>query len=453
MNIKFRSDTIVAISTPKGNGGIAVIRLSGANSFSIVDKVFRSKKDFLKAEPRKSIFGKIFDGKHQIDEVLVIKYISPASYTGEDLVEISCHGNYFVATQILELLLINARLADPGEFTQRAFINNKIDLTQAEAVGDILNAKTKYSLYSAIEQLDGKLHKKIQYLLDRISHLRTLLELEIDFLEQDLTELSNENFLEDLYSLKKNLLQLSETGEEGMILRDGLKISLVGSPNVGKSSIFNAFLNSERAIVTPIPGTTRDFLEEAISLNGYLIRIFDTAGIRQTDDHIEKIGIERSLKIIKESHLVLLISDQSNNNQEFLELSKIVSANKIISVQNKADLLSEKELEKVRLEGKILCSAISETGLSNIKKMLLQKISISDSELESGLLTNTRHVAAVKNAFFSLEKAIESFENELGFEFTAFDLKEASEYLEEIIGKITTDDLLNEIFANFCIGK
>jgi len=280
----YRSDTICAISTPAGISGIAVIRISGPKALEYVDLIFRGKKTLKDLDSHKVIYGKIHSNTEMIDEVYVSVFKKPHSYTGEDVVEISCHGNTFIANRILELLLINARLADPGEFTQRAFLNDKIDLTQAEAVGDLLQAKTKKSHKAAIEQLRGSLHGKIDTLLNKITSLRTLLELEIDFMEQGLEETDRSKILEDLNNLRRELNELADTGNEGLILKEGFMLSLVGAPNVGKSSIFNSFLETERAIVTPIPGTTRDYLEEAISLNGYLVRLFDTAGIRETSD-------------------------------------------------------------------------------------------------------------------------------------------------------------------------
>ncbi len=450
--MEYKGDTIAAISTPIGIGGIAVIRISGENSIEIVTEIFTGNKPFNKAKSHSVIFGKIVENDKIIDEVLVTVFKTPNSYTGEDVVEVSCHGSTFIANQILELILQKTRLAEPGEFTQRAFFNNRLDLTQAEAVGDLINAKTKKSLHAAIQQLEGSLYHQIENLLEKITDYRTSLELEIDFLEQDIPDINISKLKSNLTSLKQELENLAKTGNEGLILRDGLKISLVGAPNVGKSSIFNAFLETERAIVTPTPGTTRDYLEEAISLNGYLIRIFDTAGIHDTSDSVEKAGIKRSYEVIKNSHKILFIIDGNENNEEYEILKKMVGSDKIIKVLNKVDIFSERELEKFRKDY-IFCSAIQENGLKKIKEYLIKDIEISEEELHSGILSNTRQIAAVKRAIKSIQSASSSIENKLGFEFTAFDLKEASSALEEIIGKITTNDILNHIFENFCIGK
>ena len=315
--MKYKDDTISAISTPVGIGGISVLRVSGENSIPVVKAIFRSKKNLSIIESHKATFGRIYDNDQLVDEVLTTVFRAPRSYTGEDVVEISCHGSTFVTNQILEMLLRKTRLADPGEFTQRAFLNDRIGLTQAEAVGDILTAKTKISHLAAMQQFEGSLRNRIEKLLQKIIEYRTVLELEIDFVEQGLEQLDKENLAKQLNELLHELKNLANTGTEGMILKDGLKVSLVGAPNVGKSSIFNAFLETERAIVTPHPGTTRDYLEEAISMQGYLVRFFDTAGIRQTSDDVEKIGIERSYSIIKDSHKVLFIIDGKENQAEY----------------------------------------------------------------------------------------------------------------------------------------
>ncbi|MCK4956221.1 MAG: tRNA uridine-5-carboxymethylaminomethyl(34) synthesis GTPase MnmE, partial [Candidatus Cloacimonetes bacterium] len=350
-------------------------------------------------------------------------------------------------------LLEQSRLAEPGEFTQRAFLNEKMGLTQAEAVGDLLTAKTKIQHLAAMQQLEGSLRNHISDILKKLTHQRTLLELEIDFSEQDLEDLDRDKLLEELSNLQAELTKLASSGEEGMILKDGLRVSLVGAPNVGKSSIFNSFLQNERAIVTPIPGTTRDYLEEAISLDGYLVRIFDTAGLRETEDQIEQIGISRSYDIIKNSHKVLFIIDGNENQSEYDKLTQIVDKNKIITVLNKAELLDEETIASFRAKSYLISSAETNDGLAEIKNKLLSEITISEEDLRSGILNNARQIAACNRAIQSIEKALESIQAEIGFEFTAFDLKEASHALEEIIGKITDDDILNSIFSDFCIGK
>jgi tRNA modification GTPase len=450
--MNYFSDTITAISTPTGFGAISVIRISGDKAVEVVDE-FISNRDLKTMKSNLVKIGKFKVNDTLLDEVMVTVFRKPHSYTGENLVEISCHGNPFITQKIVESLLMKSRLAEKGEFTQRAFFNNKMDLTQAEAVGDLLNAKTKFSHLAAMEQLEGKLYHRIQSLLRDITSIRSLIELEIDFIEQDLPEISLLEIKEKLIVLLQNIRKLCASGEEGMILRDGLKVSLVGAPNVGKSSIFNAFLQTERAIVTPQPGTTRDYLEEAVALQGYLIRLYDTAGLRQTNDIAEKKGIERSYDIIKQSHKVLFIIDGTENNADLEELKTFIESEKIMLVLNKSDLFSEHQLESFQGKGYVICSTQTETGLDTLKQCLLAEISINEADLQAGMLVNARQIAAVSKAVTSLEKAIQSIDEELGYEFTAFDLKESSEALEEVIGKVTDDDVLNHIFENFCIGK
>ena len=449
--MNYKQDTISAISTPQGIGGISIIRISGNDAVAIVSEIFST--NIINIKSHKAVFGKIIFNDQIIDEVLVTVFRAPKSYTGENVIEISCHGNPFIANKILEILLLKTRLAEPGEFTQRAFFNNKLDLTEVEAVGDLLNAKTRISHQAAIQQLEGKLYKKIDRFLKKLTYFRTLVELEIDFSEEDLEEDNLEKLNSGLTELKAKLEKLALTGNEGIILREGLKVSLVGAPNVGKSSIFNRFLETERAIVTPIPGTTRDFLEEAVSINGYLIRVFDTAGIRKSQNEIEKIGILRSYEIIRNSDKILFITTNDDNSAEYKKLREFVPESKIIKVLNKADTFSPITINKFRKKDYVICSAVQKNGLMELKNKLISDIQITSEELKSGILTNTRQISAIKRTLNSIEKAILSLNNKLGFEFTAFDLKEASNYLEEIIGRITTDDILNNIFDNFCIGK
>jgi len=451
--MEYSHDTISAISTPVGVGGISIIRISGDRSIKVVSTIFTAKKDLVDQPSHKAVFGRIIDKDKLVDEVIVTVFRSPHSYTGEDVVEISCHGSTFITNQILSILLRNTRLAEPGEFTQRAFLNDKIGLTQAEAVGDLLTAKTRISHLAALQQYEGSLRKRIENILNQLTDFRTQLELEIDFLEQDLDEIDNHKLLQGLTSLHSELTLLAKTGEEGLIIKDGLKVSLVGAPNVGKSSIFNSFLETERAIVTPIPGTTRDYLEEVISLNGYLVRVFDTAGLRETADQIEEIGIKRSYEIIKNSHKVIFVIDGDENIKEYNTLTNLVDQRKIVKVLNKADKFEKSKLEYYERNEYILCSTQMDSGLEDLKKHLLNDIEISEEEIHLGILTNTRQIAAVTRAAASVDKALKAIENSLGYEFTAFDLKEASSALEEIIGKVTTDDILNQIFENFCIGK
>ena len=452
MNIIYSEDTIAAISTAFGKAGVAVIRVSGKDSFSVIDEFFKGKISVVNQKPNTIQYGKIFDDGNLVDDVVVTKFENPHSYTGEDVIEISCHGNDFIANMILELLLRKVRLANAGEFTMRAFFNDKLDLTQAEAVGDLLNAKTKHQHQMAIYQLEGSLQKKIKKILSQITELRTLLELEIDFQEQGLTDLDENGFINNLNRIISKLQKLLQDGDDGIILRDGYKVSLVGSPNVGKSSIFNKLLENERAIVTPIPGTTRDYIEEAIALDGFLIRFFDTAGIRETSDNIEKIGIERAINIIKSSHKILFIEDGTNSSN-YKELVSFVDEDKIIKILNKSDIHNSKTIEMFKENGYIISSTETENGLDEIKDTLLSEINISNNEISSGLLTNMRQISAVKKSLVSLQNGLKAFKNQMGIEFVAFDLQEGSSFLEELIGKVSDEDIRTKIFSEFCVGK
>lgn len=452
MKTAFPQDTIAAISTPRGKGGISVIRISGPDAFSVVQKISEIKKLLTDQPGHTMLFGRIMDDQRLVDEVLFSVFKAPNSYTGENVVEISCHGNEFITSQILELLLRHCRLANPGEFTLRAYLNNKMDLTRAEAVGNLLMAQTLQAQKASLMQLEGKLEKKIKSILRKITDLRIKFELSIDFVEDEVPLFDQDQLLTDLLKIKESLVELEKSGRDGLIVQDGLKISLAGAPNVGKSSLFNRFLETERAIVTPIPGTTRDYLEEAVSLNGYLVRFFDTAGIREASDSVEKIGIERSRQMISQADYVLALYSPDVEKEDETYLYQI-APEKIIRVLNKSDLLTDKERQKYQSEGWILCSTLNPEGLNPLTEKLISLFGDMDEEISGGVISNARQLSAVRKALESIDQAERSFRHESGVEFIAFDLKICSEALEEIIGRVTSDDLLNQIFDNFCIGK
>ncbi|MBW6516169.1 MAG: tRNA uridine-5-carboxymethylaminomethyl(34) synthesis GTPase MnmE [Candidatus Cloacimonetes bacterium] len=451
-------DTIVALSTPMGKGALAVIRVSGEQAIDAVIPLFRSMKDqsslsreYLKIKKR--LFGIITDNEKKIDEVILSFYEAPHSYTGEDVIEISCHCNPFIVREIIQLILKKARIAKPGEFTRRAFFNNRIDLTRAEAVGDLLNARTEFAHHAALSQLEGSLYKKIAKLLDELTSYRIELELEIDFSEQDLPEINTDKLRLNLLLLQKDLEKLLATGKEGMIIREGLKVCLTGAPNVGKSSLFNYLLTTERAIVTSIPGTTRDYLEESLSIDGYLVKLYDTAGLRAATEEVEILGIARTQELIKQAEQVVYIEDGSQSSNEF-ELQGFNKEDpRVIKVLNKADIIDKEKIDEYKEQGFIICSVKTGQGIDVIKERMIGGMSITDDMIDSGILSNLRQIEAVEKSIRGIEHAIKSLDYNLGHEFTAFDLKEASAALEEIIGKITTDDMLNRIFADFCIGK
>jgi tRNA modification GTPase len=450
---EYKNDTIAAISTPRGRGGIAIIRVSGPDSFKLAEKYLKIKKPIDSLKSRTAYRSAFYNNAELVDDVMFTLFRAPKSYTGEDILEISCHGNDFIAVQILEALLQDARLANPGEFTLRAFLNNKMDLTRAEAIGNLLMAQTQKAQKASLMQIEGKLEAKIGSLLKKITDYRIQFELAIDFIEDEVPVINEEKLKKSISDLIDELEILVENGHDGMIIQDGLKICLAGEPNVGKSSLFNRFLQTERAIVTPIPGTTRDYIEEAISLDGNLIRIFDTAGIREANDHVEKIGIEKSYSLMQDADFVVLIMEKDSETDFETEIEKDINAQQLIKVINKSDLLSENEKRDLSEKGYILCSTMQDNGLDELKAVLLKRFANIDQEIESGIISNARQLAAAKKALNSVKNAYSALNNNMGVEFVAFDLKEASLSLEEIIGKISTDELLDQIFENFCIGK
>jgi len=330
------NDTIAAVSTPPGIGGISVIRISGVDCTKILEKIFKSNLSAKEMQSHHIYYGKIFDDNSLIDEVLVSVFKKPNSFTGEDVLEISCHGGSFVTQRVLQTILRNgARHAEKGEFTKRAFLNGKIDLTEAEAVIDLIQASTKHSLESALFQLEGKLHHAIKLILDDISTIRSEIELDIDFSDQGLEHKKYEDYLIVLKEIKTKIGRLISSAQEGLILHDGYRVVIAGPPNAGKSSVFNKIIENERAIVTEIPGTTRDYIEEDIALEGYLIKLFDTAGLRERADEIERFGIEKAYKILKNAHLILWIEDCTVSRETSIPSFE---GTKLISVMNKSDL-------------------------------------------------------------------------------------------------------------------
>ena len=446
-------DTITAIATPIGVGAISIIRVSGLESISSVNKIFKGKKDLNTVDSHTIHYGKIIsiDGE-VIDDVLISVFRSPNSYTGEESVEISTHGSQLICNKILERLVQqNVRLAEPGEFTKRAFLNGKIDLSQAEAVIDIINSRTNASLKGARNQLDGLLSKKIDGLRQMLLNSSSLIELELDFAEEEIEFVSYEKVRDEINKIVAELNTLIDSYKIGRVLREGVNVVLVGKPNVGKSSLLNYLVKESRAIVSHIPGTTRDIIREEISIDGILFKLYDTAGIRITEDEVEKEGVLRSRKAVEEADIVVLVAEVSTPFPEdlFSELLKLTEKEKILSVRNKSDLISEK-LEKEFLN----VSAITGSGIKEFIEILKEKTFITEHYSEkNAIVTNLRHKTALEKSVDHLIKAVMSIEDKLSGEFIAVDLRNAESALGEIIGKVTTDDILNNIFSQFCIGK
>jgi len=453
MILQTQDDTIVALATPAGVGAISVIRISGEKSFKAIDAVFSGKIKIAEAASHTIHYGKISDEKKDlIDDVLISVFRKPHSYTGEDSVEISTHGNQLIAKKIIELLLKqNIRIAEPGEFTKRAFLNGKIDLAQAEAVVEVINARTEASLRGARNQLDGILSKKIHELRKMLIDTSSLVELELDFAEEDVEFVDHKNLLIMIEDIISEIDKLLATYSFGKVIRDGVNVALVGIPNVGKSSLLNYILKESRAIVSEIPGTTRDVIREEVAIDGILYRFFDTAGIRPSNDAIEREGVSRSREAVKNADVVLFINDvqQKISKELHEELLQVTSAEKIITVINKIDL--EVIIEK---EGDVFVSALTGKGIIDLFSKLKEKVFSGSSYSEhSAIVSNSRHYENLTKAKVNLQSAINAIKQKLSGEYISDDLRSAENCLGEIIGEVTSNDILNNIFSRFCIGK
>ncbi|WP_456397349.1 tRNA uridine-5-carboxymethylaminomethyl(34) synthesis GTPase MnmE [Desulfurobacterium sp.] len=455
-------DTIAAISTPIGKGAIGIVRISGKEALSILKKIFRTKSGKKKEafEDRKMHYGIAVDDKGEtIDEVLVVYMEAPKTFTGEDVVEIHSHGGIYVVRKILRAVLsFGARLADPGEFTKRAFIHGKIDLVQAEAINEIINASSELSLKVAVNHLKGALSRKIEEIMDRLFHLKALIEAAVDFPEEDIEIIESAKVKEEIKWAIDEIKTLLKTYDDGKILREGIKIAIVGKPNVGKSSLLNALLKEERAIVTEIPGTTRDVIEESITLKGIPVRLIDTAGIREAEDKVEKIGISRSLEKLKEADIVLFLIDGAQGfTEEDENIYSIVKDNpNTIIVINKGDLPLKVSCERFEKEC-VVISAKTGKGIDRLTETIMEKLLLQPETIlkeSDTIITSERHKELLSKALKSLEKLLESLEK--GFEspeFLSIDLDSAIDAIGEITGKRTVEDMLDIIFSTFCIGK
>ncbi|MBC2576667.1 tRNA uridine-5-carboxymethylaminomethyl(34) synthesis GTPase MnmE [Peptostreptococcus canis] len=458
----FIDDTISAIATAPGEGGIGIIRLSGNKSIEIANKIFKPfyKNSIDDYSNRTLIYGNIFDGDSIIDEVLLAFMKGPNSYTAEDVIEINCHGGFISVKKILELTLKNgARLAEPGEFTKRAFLNGRIDLSQAEAVIDIINAKTEQSHIIAQNQLEGNLSKKIKELRFKLTEVLTQVEVAIDYPEEDIEFITYKELIEKTECIQKEIINMYKTADTGKIFREGLKTAILGKPNVGKSSLMNSILGENRAIVTDIPGTTRDVIEEFVNIKGIPLKIVDTAGIRDTDDIVEKIGVEKSKLHLKSSDLNLVVIDTSRElDDEDIEILQSVDKSKTIAILNKIDLKSKvdlKTIEKYIDEKNIISiSALKNQGLELIHDRIEDMVFSGEiSNTSDIMITNSRHKDAIYKAMTSINDALDSLGQQMSYDFIEVDLKDAWSSLGYINGDTVSEDLLDTIFSNFCIGK
>lgn len=449
-----KEDTIVALATPAGVGAISIIRISGPQSFFAIDEFFNGKTKIQNATSHTIHYGDIVnqDGEH-VDDVLVSVFRAPNSYTGEDSIEISTHGNPLITQKVIELLISNSdvRIAEAGEFTKRAFLNSRIDLAKAEAVADVISSRTEASFRGARNQLDGLLSKKVNDLRSQLLNSSSFVELELDFVEEDIEFVNQDELLKRIDSIIIEIDTLLESYEFGRVIRDGVNVAIVGKPNVGKSSLLNYILKESRAIVSEIPGTTRDVIREEVSIEGILFRLFDTAGIRVSDDSIEKEGILRSQETVRNADVIIFLEDvqQGESNDLFADLLKLTSSDKIINVLNKIDLNRNSEIAS-----DVKISAKTGEGIENLFKSLREKTIGSENYTEkTAIVTNLRHHICLKKSRENLINARESILKKMSGEFISVDLRNAEMNFAEIIGEVTSDDILNNIFMKFCIGK
>ena len=452
-------DTIAAISTPRGEGGIGIIRISGDKSFEILERIFNTKNPNRDLGFYKFNYGFIHDNGKIVDEVMAVRMKAPKTYTCEDVVEINCHGGHLISEKVLELVLKNgARHAEQGEFTKRAFMNGRIDLSQAEAVMDIIHGKTEKSISLSLEQLRGDLRDKIvsfkKALLDVTAHVNVVLDYPEEGIEDPLPSNLREN-LENVYAEADRLISSYDKGKK---IKEGIKTVIAGKPNVGKSTLLNSLLKEERAIVTHIPGTTRDVIEEIINIKGIPLVLTDTAGIRKTEDIVENIGVEKSKKFIENADLVLLVLDASreleSEDREVIE--EIQNHNKkTIVLLNKIDLERKIELEEFNLENILEISAKDNIGIEDMEERIYSYIveeNVEDSS-EKLIITNIRHKTALEKTKDAIRNIFETIDAGMPMDLISVDLKEALDSLSEITGEISSEDILDHVFGNFCVGK
>lgn len=460
-----QNDTIIALATAAGSGAIAVIRLSGKDAISLCDAQFRSVhgKHLSKEETHTIHLGHIIDGERVLDEVLVSVFKNPQSYTGEDVIEISCHGSPYIQQEIIQLFLRKGcRIANPGEFTLRAFMNGKLDLSQAEAVADLIASDSEASHQIAIQQMRGGFSNEIKMLREELMNFASLIELELDFAEEDVEFANRKQFQELIGRISKVLKRLIDSFAVGNVIKNGIPIAIVGEPNVGKSTLLNALLNEDKAIVSDIAGTTRDAIEDEISIGGINFRFIDTAGIRETKDEIESIGIKKTFEKIEQAQVVVYLFDAetsvTNLGIVLIEIEKIKNKypqKPLLIIANKIDKLDDTQLAElnVNIPEVILLSAKTGFGIEQLTDKLLGLINTGALRNNDTIVTNSRHYDALLKALEEIIKVQEGLDANLSGDLLAIDIRQALYHFGEITGEITSDDLLGNIFANFCIGK
>ena len=455
------NDTIAAISTAIGEAGIAIVRMSGDDSINIIDKIFvsASKVKMAEAENRKFLYGHICDGDKKIDEVLVVKMKGPHSYTAEDIVEIHCHGGVVSVKRILNLILSKgARLAEKGEFTKRGFLNGRIDLTQAEAVIDLIKAKTDISFDLGLNQLGGALSEVLNKLKNELVSMQALIVANIDFPDEDIEDAAYNDLLDRSNKILEKMDKLLENSKNSRLLRDGINTVILGKPNVGKSSLLNGLLKYDRAIVTDIAGTTRDVIEDYINLDGVLLKISDTAGIRETEDEVEKIGVNIAREKLKDADLVIAIFDISRDfDKDDKEILKLIENKKHIIILNKDDLeqkISDDEIEKYFKDDYLRLSVMENESVMKVEKLIIDLFFDGELQISSDtVLSNLRHINALREAKKELLEVNESLNKRVFLDLIEVDLENVIAHISEITGTITTEDILDRVFSDFCIGK
>lgn len=455
-DITYNEDTIAALATTPGTSAIAVIRVSGKDSISICSKLFKGK-DLTSAPTHTLHYGLIKEGDRLIDEVVISLYKAPNSFTKEDSVEISCHGSDYIVKQILQLLVRNgARFAKPGEFTKRAFINGRFDLAQAEAVADLIASESEAAHKAALNQMRGGFSDEIKKLREQLTYFASMIELELDFSEEDVEFANRDELVELVTKIKRAIETLIDSFSLGNAIKNGIPTVIAGKPNAGKSTLLNLLLNEEKAIVSDIPGTTRDFIEDEIAIEGVSFRFIDTAGLRETKDKLESLGIERTRQKIGQASLVIYLFDVNSTTEDELrnnlrELKDLNSS--YLVVGNKIDL-DKKDSGKFRnYEGILFISAANKIGIEDLKKKILEQVNISSFKTGNAIVTNLRHYESLLKTKEALTSVTAGIKKNITSELLAQDIRMALLYLGEITGEITTEDLLGTIFSKFCIGK
>ncbi len=452
----FSEQCIVALATPPGVGAIGVIRVSGQETFSIVNQIFRGK-DLTDLPSHTIHFGTIRDQDEIVDEVLVSLFRGPNSYTKEDVIEISTHGSPYIIQKIIRLLLnAGARLAKPGEYTQRAFLNGRFDLAQAEAVADLIASENDSMHQAAMKQMRGGFSAEIKELREQLVHFASMIELELDFSEEDVEFASREDLKVLIHKLQELIRKLTESFTLGNAIKNGIPVVIAGKPNAGKSTLLNALLNEEKAIVSDIPGTTRDVIEDTIQVDGVTFRFIDTAGIRTTEDKVEAIGVERTMEKMKAASVIIYLIDLESDLESEIDqqLDYLQSLDiPYLLVGNKQDKANTSNQEKLKKERATFISANSKENLDMLKNELKKIVSLDDFKSGNTVVTNLRHYEGLRETDKALDQVIEGIDNQVSNDFVAMDIRNALMHLGEITGEITTDDLLENIFSKFCIGK